>query len=161
MYFLIRGGDLHVGPLVRDLVPAKEILQLVTAWRPARAQYSQTLIGGLVVGLPIFEQIIQHRVKLFLGRIPRLQQVVMDSRGVDRGNRRVGICIRSEEGAFGLGKELHALAQYVESGHVRHALIGERQGEAVPPGFQLLQKIDRATAGIGSQNAVILPIPAA
>jgi len=75
------------------------------------------------IGVPVIQQIIQHRVKMLFRRIPRLQKVMMqldDIYGLDGSFR---VRIRREEHTLGVGIELHSLHQGLDPVHLRHAMI--------------------------------------
>lgn len=44
---------------------------------------------------------------------------------------------------------------------MRHALVGQHQGEGIPAGFQLLQQVESFRAGVRAQDAVVLAVAAA
>jgi hypothetical protein len=68
---------LRVEPLVVHLVARQKLAELVGAARPSRAEHLQSLERRPVGCLPIAEQIVQNRIEVLLGRVPGLEQVMM------------------------------------------------------------------------------------
>ncbi len=62
---------------------------------------------GLVVGQPVLDQFIEHRVELLLRRAPRLEQIVVEANRIDGTNGGVDIGIRSQEDALGSRVQLN------------------------------------------------------
>ena len=58
----------------------------------------------LVVGQPHVDEGVDHRIQLLLGRIPRLEQVVIKVDDVDRLNGRLGIGVGGEKRPTRMGK---------------------------------------------------------
>ena len=81
--------------------------------------------------------------------------------GVNGGDGGVGVRVGGEQGALGLREQLHRLSQHLQARHLRHALVGEHEGDAVAARLQLLQQIHRAGAGVGTQDAIVFAILAA
>ena len=78
--------------------------------------------------------------------------------GIDGGDSGIGVSVGGQQGALGLREQLHRFPQHIEAGHLRHALIGQGERQAVASRLELLHQIDRAASGIGSQDAVVLAI---
>ena len=53
----------------------------------------------------------------------------MDFALVDGANRRVGVGVGGQQGAFGVGEQRHRLAQERHPVHLRHPLVGQQQGD--------------------------------
>ena len=92
---------------------------------PSAADDADASPAGAVVGPPVREEILDDRVEQFLGRIPGLLEVIVDLRGVDRGDGGVGVGVGGEQRALrrwrqrpGFGQELHPV-------QIRHPLIGQ------------------------------------
>ena len=81
--------------------------------------------------LPGREQILDHREQLLLGRIPRLEQVVVERDLVDRGDRRLGVGVCGQQHALGVGDDLARLHAGTRCRACR-ACAGRRS--ASPPG---------------------------
>ena len=73
------------------------------------------------------KQVVEHRVEPLLGRIPRLQQVVVEAEVVDRLDRDVGVGVRGEQHELRLGRVRTRLLEELDAGHLRHALVGRDQ----------------------------------
>ena len=74
----------RIEPGVRHLVARQEVADRVAARRPSAAQQPQPLERRTVAGDPVREQVVDDRVELLLGRVPRLQQVLVELDLVDR-----------------------------------------------------------------------------
>ncbi len=105
-FFLEQGMSvrvlLRVQPLVGNSIARKEVAHLVVHRRPAHADDANAFEGWLVALLPGFEQVVQHRVELFFGRIPRLVQVVVDLGGVDGADGGFGVGVGGQQHALGV-----------------------------------------------------------
>ena len=152
--FRIVGGKLHVDPLIGNVVARQKIAQLIRPRRPARAQYSDSLECRAVGSLPIIEQIIQLRIEMLRGRIPRLHEKIVDVGLIDGADRSVRVGVGGEQRPLRLGKDPHCFLQKCDAVHVRHALVGKKQGHAVVAHLQLLQKGERSLGRIASYHAV-------
>jgi hypothetical protein len=78
--------------------------------------------GG--AGLPRGQQILDDREQLLLGRIPRLEQVVVKGDLVDRVDRRFGIGVGGEQHAFGRRHDLPRAHEVIRARQPRHPLVG-------------------------------------
>ncbi len=112
--------------------------------------------GWLVAVAPGTEQVIEHGVKLFLGRIPRLVQVVVNLGGVDGADGRFGVRVGGQQHAFRVRVELHGALQEFDPGHAGHALVGQKKRDHVAAILELLADIERGAARCGAQDAVRL-----
>ena len=99
MNFLVAIRGFCIQPAVGHLVSSQKIAQGVGTRRPAVSQHAHAFEDRSISGVPIFQQIVQHRIQVLLGRIPRFQQVMMNTRFVDSLDRRVRV---------GVGREEHA-----------------------------------------------------
>ena len=99
---------LDVVPAVGDVVAGEERLQLVGAVRPAVADHLDVVGDLRVAASPVAEQVVDHREQPVLGRVPRLEQVVVEADVVDRGDRDVGVGVRREQQALGLRRDVAA-----------------------------------------------------
>ena len=67
------GVPFELEPLERDLVASEEVLHLMGRGRPTVAHHPSSLLRlKTVLHFPVFQQVIEYRVKLLLGRVPRL-----------------------------------------------------------------------------------------
>ena len=94
-------------------------------------------------------------VELLLRRVPRLEQVVVERDVVDRLDRRVGVGVRGEQHALGVGDELARLGEVVGAGHAGHALVGDEQRDLVAAGAQLPEQVERLVARARAHDPVL------
>ena len=97
--------------------------------------------------LPGREQVLDDREELLLGRVPRLEQVVVERDLVDRGDRRLGVGVGGQQHALGVGHDLARLDEVLGAGHAGHALVGDQQRDLVAARAQLAQQLERLGAG--------------
>jgi hypothetical protein len=76
---------------------------------------------------PVAEQIVDHRVQTVLGRIPRLEQVVVQADLVDRPDGDVGVGICGEHQKLRARRMGVGLREQLDPRHLRHPLIGDDQ----------------------------------
>ena len=88
------------------------------------------------------------------GRVPRLQEKIVDAGLIDGADGGVGIGVGSEQCPLRAGKDSHGLLQEFDSIHARHALVGKQQSHAVVAHLQLFQQIERALGRIASYDPV-------
>ncbi len=62
--------------------------------------HTDTLEFRVIRGLPIIKHIVDHAVKSFFRRIPRLHEIMIDVSVVDGPNRSINIRIGSEQCAL-------------------------------------------------------------
>lgn len=130
---------LDVVPPVRHVISGQERLDVVTAVGPPVTDHAHVrcVVG---VGLPpVVEQAIDDGVQPFLGRIPRLEQVVVEADVVDRldGNVRVRVCRQQQElRARVMGP---CLLEHLDARHLRHPLVGGDQRHRLVPQRELGQ----------------------
>ncbi len=91
---------------------------------------------------------------MLCGRIPRLQEKIVDAGMIDGADRGVGVGIRGEQCPLGTGENPHRLLQKFHSVHAWHALVGQQQRHAVIPYLQLFQQIERALGRIAPDHPV-------
>ena len=106
--------------------------------------------------LPRRQQILDDGEQLLLGRVPRLQQVVVERDLVDRLDRRLGVGVRRQQDALGLRHELARLDQVIGPGQPRHALVGDQQRHLLAPCANLPQQVKPFGARAGAHHAVAL-----
>jgi hypothetical protein len=81
---------------------------------------------------------VDHRVQLLLGRLPRLEQVVVDVHDVDRRDRGVGVGVRGEQRAPGPGEEVHGRFQELDAAHAGHPVVGQQRRDPAAAQLGLL-----------------------
>ena len=69
------------------------------------------------------QQVVESGKEFFLGRIPRLHQIVVHAGFVDGIDGGVGIRVGGEQGALGERVHLHGFGKEVNAVHLGHALI--------------------------------------
>src|ERR687887_419233 len=124
------------------MVAGKKVAQLIAARGPPGAEDSYSFKRRPIRCTPIIEQVIKLRIKVVLGRIPRLHEKVVDIGFVYGTNGSAGVGIRSQQCTLSVREDLHSLLKKFNSVHVRHALISKQQGDAVIADFQLLEKVE-------------------
>ena len=108
--------------------------------------------------LPVRQQVAEDRIQALLRRIPGLHQVVIEPDVVDRPDGGLGIGVGRQQDALGGREKLDGLAEELDAGHLRHALIRQEQRNGIVAELQLAQGIERSRAGIGAQDAVVLAV---
>jgi len=121
------GVALDVIPPVRHVVTGQEHLDVVAAIGPPVPDHPH--IGGMVrVGPPpVVKQVIDDRVQPLLGRIPRLEQVVVQADVVDRLDRDVRVSVRREQQVFRARRMGARLPEHFDARHLRHPLVSNDQ----------------------------------
>ena len=107
-------------------------------------------------GLPVAEQVLDHRVELLLRRVPGLEEVVVERRLVDRRDRGVRVGVGGEQHALRVGEDRPGLRQVLRALHPRHALVGDQERDLLAPPAQLVQRLERLRAGRRPHDAVVL-----
>ena len=107
-------------------------------------------------GLPRRQQILDDGKQLLLGRVPRLQQVVVERHLVDRLDRRLGVRVRRQQHALGLRHELARLDEVVGAGQPGHPLVGHQQRDLLAARADLLQQVEPFGARTGAHDPVAL-----
>ena len=93
--------------------------------------------------LPVSQQVAEDRIQPFLRRIPRLHQVVIEPDVVDRPDGSLGVGVGREQNALGGREKRDGLAEELDAGHLRHALVHEEQRNGIIAELQLAQRIER------------------
>ena len=108
-------------------------------------------------GLPGGEQVLDHREQLLLGRVPRLQQVVVERDLVDGLNRSLRVGVRGQQNPLRLRHQLPRLHQVVRSGQPRHPLVGDQQRDLLAPCSHLPEQLEAFGARAGAHHPIPLP----
>ena len=147
---------LHVEPAHRHAVAGEEVAQVVRVAAEAVPDHAHAT--GLERGarLPRRQQVLDHGVELLLGRVPRLEQVVVEVDLVDRLDRRLGVGVGGQQHPLGVRHELARLHQVLGARHLRHALVGHQQRHLLAAGDELLQRVQRLLAAVGADDPVLL-----
>ena len=99
----------------------------------------------MISGLPAGEELVQYWIQLLLRRIPRLEQVVVETDVVDRLDRDVGVGVRREQQQLGVG----SLSPYLEF------VIDSAEAGVEKPD----PRIFRAATDRLSRSTVVSPMP--
>jgi hypothetical protein len=119
------------------------------------ADHAQTRDRRPVGELPAAEHFIERRVQLLVGRIPGLHDVAVEPDLVDGVDRHLGVRIRSQEDLACDRGVLEGRPEHVETGDLRHALVGHDQRQRLAPLAQLLDRGDGLLAVGRSEDAVV------
>src|SRR5947207_143964 len=111
-----------------------------------------------ILRLPVTEEIVQDRVEILLGRIPRLHGIVVDFYRVDSIDRRLSIGVGGEQYALGVGEDGSGLLQELDTGHLWHPLVDQEQGNRVTAIVDLPERVEGGCAGIRAQHAVLASV---
>jgi hypothetical protein len=122
------------------------------------AQNAHAVERRTVIGLPVFEQVVEDWIEVLFGRIPRFEEIMMNARLINglNGGVRVGVC--SEQNAFRFRINVDGPADEIHAAHFRHALIGEKKSHGIMAAFQRFQRADRCGARIGSHDPVAVRV---
>ncbi len=139
-------------PAVGHLVAGQELPDLRGPRRPAVPDDLGAGHRTVVAGAPGLEQVVQDRVELLLGRVPGLEQVVVQVDDVDRVDRRLGVRVRRQQHPAGARVHVHGLLQELDAVHLRHAVVREDHGHQVPAQLELAQRLQRRLAGLRAHD---------
>ena len=124
-------------------VAGEEVAQVVRVAREAVADDAHAAGLERRARLPRRQQVLDDRVQLLLGRVPRLEQVVVERDLVDRRDRRLGVGVGGQQHALGVGHELARLDEVLGARHAGHALVGDQQRDLVAARDELAQDVER------------------
>ena len=147
---------LDVEPARRHAVAREKVAQVVRVLREAVADDAHAAGLERRAGLPRRQQVLDDRKQLLLGRIPRLEQVVVQRDLVDRRDRRLGVGVGGQQHALGVGHELARLDEVLGARHPRHPLVGDEQRDLVAARARLAHELQRLGARRRAQDAVAL-----
>ncbi len=100
------GALLDVEPLIGVLVARQKVLDLMARCRPAVPQDTDALERRVEGRPPVVEQVGDHRVQMFLGWVPGLQQVMVQVDLVDGADGHAGIGVSGEQHSFGFREQV-------------------------------------------------------
>jgi hypothetical protein len=109
----------------------------------------------------LVEHVVERGIEILVGRIPGLQQKIVNASGVDGFDRGVGVGISGKQSALGGGEEIRRLSEETDAVEFRHALIGEEERDRVVAGFEAMEGIERLVGGRSTHDAVTLGVAAA
>ena len=145
-------------PAVGHRVAGQEVAHLVGARRPAVAHHLGRGHRLVLGGAPQLDQLVQHRVELLVGRLPRLQQVVVEVDHVDRLDGRVGVGVGGQQGPPGVREQVHGLLQELQAAHLGHAVVGQQHRHQVAAELDLPQRLQRLRPRLGPHDPEVLPV---
>ena len=143
-------------------VAGQEVAQVVRARGEKRWPITRTPPDSSAApDLPRRQQVLDDRVELLLGRVPGLEQVVVEVDLVDRLDRRLGVGVGGEQHALGLGRRARAPRRGTRSPTCR-ACAGRRPAArpASPRARSSRSASSASLAGGGAQDPVALAEPA-
>ena len=145
-------------PPVRHLVAGEELADRRGPRRPPVADDLRLLDRPGVDRAPRLELAVDHRIELLLRRIPRLEQVVVEVDDVDRLDRGAGVRVRGEQDAPRVRIQIHGGLEELQAAHLWHPVVGEQHGDGVATQFHFTQRVERLLAGLGPDDAVVIPV---
>ena len=92
---------------------------------------------------PVAQQVVEDGIQTLFGRIPRFEQVVVETDVVDRPDRDVGVGVRRDQHELGVGRVPARLFEELDAGHSRHPLIGGDQPDLPVPQRELAEHRER------------------
>ena len=152
---------LDVEELVRDLVAREEVAEAVAVGAPAVGDEAEAAVAGPPPRPPVVEEVVEDGVELLLGRVPRLEEVVVDAAVVDGADRGVGVGVGREERALGPRRDLGDGLQDRDAVEPGHPLVGEHEGDGLAALRQLADGVDGLGAGPRPDDAVGVAVAAA
>ena len=144
------GGE----PVVVQSVAGQEVADLPGSRRPAVTDHLGVRDGTLRRSLPGLQQLVDDGVQLLGGRIPRLEQVMVqvdDVDGVD-GGMGVGVC--GQQHPFGRRVEVHRRLEEVDTGHLGHPVVGDEHRDRLTSQLELLEGVQRVRTRFGPHDPV-------
>ena len=110
--------------------------------------------------LPGVQQRVDDGVELFLGRIPRLEQVVVEVDDVDGVDRGVGVGVSGQQHPSRRRVQVHRLLEEFDTGHLRHPVVGDERCDRLTTQFELLEGFQRIRARLRPYDPVGLAVVA-
>jgi len=145
---------LDVQPAVRELVPRQVVLDGVAPRRPPVADHADALERRPIVRLPVREQVLEDREQPLLGRVPGLEEVVVEADRVDRGDRHLGVGVGGQQHALGVRVDLGDRREELDARHARHPLVGQEQGDRGAAQLEPTSRVEGGSAAVGSDHAI-------
>ena len=115
----------------------------------------------MVDGMPGPEQVVEHRIELFLRRVPRLEEVVVQVDHVDGVDGGTCIGVGGQQDAPSGREEVHRLLQEIDAVHLRHPVIRQQQRYHVTAQFQFPKCLQSLIARLGPDDPIVPPVGAA
>ena len=146
---------LHVEPPVGHVVVGEERLHLVALVRPPVPDHAYLRFLVRVLLTPAAEQVVDDGVEPLVGRVPRLQQVVVEPDVVDGLDRDTCVGVRREQQQARLGRLPAHLLQQLDPRHPGHALVGDDEGDRAVSQCQLRQQLQCLGTGGRAHHLVV------
>ena len=96
--------------------------------------------------MPRLEQSVDHRVQLLLGRVPRLEQVVVQVDDIDRVDCGVCVGVRRQQHPAGEGVDVHRLLEELDTAHLWHPVVRDEHRDGVAAQLQLVERFQGVRA---------------
>ncbi len=145
-------------PAVGHLVAGQELAYLRRARRPAVADDLEFGHRPRVGRPPGFQQRIHHRVELLLGRIPGLEQVIVEINHVDRVDGGAGVGVGGQQRPPRPGVNVHRVLEELDPVHLRHPVIGQEHRDRFTAQLHLAQRVEGHRPGLGAHDPVPFPV---
>ena len=150
------GVALDVQPACRHAIARQEVAHVVSLLGEPVSDHAHAARFERGARLPGRQQILEDREQLLLGRIPGLEQVVVQRDLVDRLDRGLGVGIGGQQHALGVGRQLPGLHEIVRSRQSRHPLVCDQQRDLVAAGADLFEQLESVGTGTCAHHAVAL-----
>src|SRR5262249_672612 len=128
-------------PAVGHLVAGQELAYPRGAGRPAMADDLELGHRPAVERPPGLQQRIHHRVELLLGRIPGLEQVIVEIHHVDRVDGGTGVGVGGQQRPPRPGIDVHRLLEELDPVHLRHPVVGQEHRDRFTAQLHLAQRV--------------------
>ena len=148
-------------PAVGNLVAGQEVAQVGRGRRPAVPDQLGFLDRLAVLALPGLQQLVDDRVELLLGRVPGLEQVVVEVNDVDRVDRGARVGVGGQQYPAGVGVDVHRPLEELDAGQPGHPVVGQDDRHLVAAQLHLPQGVQGLLAGLGADDPVPFAVPSA
>jgi len=109
---------------------------------------------------PVVEELHEGWEQSILGRVPRLEEVLVEADLVDRPDGDVGVGVGREEHALRARQEGQRRTEQLDAGHRGHPLVGDEQGDRRAAQDQAADGIEGVGARARGHDPVVAPEPA-
>ena len=158
---LLAGGLVGHEPGVEKAVAGEEVADLPGPRRPAVPDHLGVGDGAFRRPLPRRQQRIDNGVELLLGRVPWLQQVVVEVDDVDRVDGGVGVGVGGQQHAPRHRIQIHRPLEEFDAAHLRHPVVRDQHRDRLATQFEFLKRLQRVGTGFRADDAVLLAVMAA
>ena len=105
---------------------------------------------------PRRQQVLDDGVEVLLGRVPGLEQVVVERDLVDGLDRGLGVGVGGEQHALGAGHDLARLHEELGARQAGHALVGHQQRHLVAAHDEVAQDLEPLLPRASAQDPIAL-----